>query len=50
MPLLLVGFVAIWLCLVAAGGALHGWAATWWSLELEETVTPTVEESDRSWT
>ena len=31
--LLLVGFVAIWLCLVLAGGALHAWgSATWASL------------------
>jgi hypothetical protein len=29
--LLLVGFVAIWLCLVVAGGALHAWSATTWS-------------------
>lgn len=29
--LLLVGFVAIWLCLVAAGGALHAWSAAMWS-------------------
>jgi hypothetical protein len=29
--LLLVGFVAIWLCLVLAGGALHAWSATTWS-------------------
>jgi hypothetical protein len=29
--LLLVGFVAIWLCLVAGGGALHAWSATTWS-------------------
>lgn len=33
--LLLVGFVAIWLCLVAAGGALHAWSSTWWSLDLD---------------
>lgn len=33
-PLLLVGFVAIWLCLVLAGGALHAFVAAWWSLEL----------------
>jgi hypothetical protein len=25
--LLLVGFVAIWLCLVLAGGAVHAWAS-----------------------
>ena len=29
--LLLVGFVAIWLCLVLAGGALHAWSAITWS-------------------
>jgi hypothetical protein len=33
VALLLVGFVAIWLCLVLAGGALHAWgSATWWTL------------------
>ena len=37
-PVLLVGFVAIWLCLVLAGGALHAFAATWWSLELAATA------------
>ena len=31
---LLVGFVAIWLCLVIAGGLLHAWSATWWTLEV----------------
>ena len=29
--LLLVGFVAIWLCLVLVGGALHAWSAATWS-------------------
>jgi hypothetical protein len=29
--LLLVGFVAIWLCLLLGGGALHAWSATTWS-------------------
>ncbi len=29
--LLLLGFVAIWLCLVLAGGALHAWSAAAWS-------------------
>ncbi len=33
--LLLVGFVAIWLCLVLAGGALHAWSAMTWSRLLE---------------
>lgn len=29
--LLLVGFVAIWLCLILAGGAVHAWSAATWS-------------------
>jgi hypothetical protein len=33
--LLLVGFVAIWLCLVIAGGALQAWTSTWWTLEID---------------
>jgi hypothetical protein len=33
--LLLIGFVAIWLCLIAAGGALHAWSSTWWSLAVD---------------
>jgi len=37
--LLLVGFVAIWLCLVLAGGALHAWSAATWS-RLLATDTP----------
>jgi hypothetical protein len=32
--LLLVGFVAIWLVIVLAFGALHVWVSTWWSLEM----------------
>jgi hypothetical protein len=32
--LLLVGFVAIWLALVLAFGALHAWVSNLWSLEL----------------
>ena len=32
---LLVGFVAIWLCLVAGAGVLHAWSSTWWSLEVD---------------
>jgi len=31
---LLVGFVAIWLCLLAGGGAVYAWASVWWTLEL----------------
>ena len=38
--LLLVGFVAIWLAIILAFGALHAWVSTWWSLEVggEEAV------------
>jgi hypothetical protein len=32
--LLLVGFVAVWLCLVLGGGAMQAWASIWWTLEL----------------
>jgi hypothetical protein len=32
--LLLVGFVAVWLCLVLGGGAMQAWASAWWTLEL----------------
>ncbi|MDQ2853843.1 MAG: hypothetical protein M3R32_03190 [Chloroflexota bacterium] len=32
--LLLVGFVAIWLTLVLALGAIGAWVSAWWSLEL----------------
>jgi hypothetical protein len=31
--LLLVGFVATWLAVTMAFGALHVWVSTWWSLE-----------------
>ncbi|HEX5397348.1 MAG TPA: hypothetical protein VFX74_09725, partial [Candidatus Limnocylindria bacterium] len=34
--LLLVGFVAVWLCLLIGIGALHAWASAWWMLELEQ--------------
>ncbi|HEX2222009.1 MAG TPA: hypothetical protein VHK06_05745, partial [Candidatus Limnocylindria bacterium] len=34
-PLLLVGFVAIWLCCLLAGGVIHAWTAAWWALEAE---------------
>jgi len=36
--LLLVGFVAIWLALVLALGALHAWVSAWWSLELADEM------------
>jgi hypothetical protein len=32
--LLLVGFVAVWLCLVLGGGAMQAWASIWWTLEM----------------
>jgi len=31
VALLLLGFVAIWLCLVLGGGALHAWGSTSWT-------------------
>jgi hypothetical protein len=34
--LLLVGFVAIWLVLLLAAGALHVMISTWWALELAD--------------
>jgi hypothetical protein len=46
---LLVGFVAIWLCLVLGGGALHAWGSVCWTRLLvtaaEEpgTASPTAE-------
>ena len=36
--LLLVGFVAIWLALILAFGALHVWISAWWSLELGDVL------------
>ncbi len=32
--LLLVGFVAIWLCLLVAAGVVFAWASAWWSIAL----------------
>ncbi len=43
--LLLVGFVAIWLCLLIGAGALHAWASAWWALELEPRPGRDVEPS-----
>lgn len=45
--LLLVGFVAVWLAVTFAFGALHVWVSTWWSLELganREAATPAAQE------
>ena len=47
--LLLVGFVAIWLCLILGGGALHAWGSVAWTRILDAvaedrgTASPTVE-------
>jgi hypothetical protein len=46
--LLLVGFVAIWLVIVLAFGALHVWVSAWWSLEMGaegEAVRPGAQEA-----
>ena len=46
--LLLVGFVAVWLALVLAFGALHAWVSGWWSLELGqagELARPEAQEA-----
>jgi hypothetical protein len=37
--LLLVGFVAIWLCLVLGGGAMHAWGSVTWTRILAEPAT-----------
>lgn len=31
---LLLGLVAVWLCLVAGGAVVHAWASVWWTLTL----------------
>ena len=46
--LLLVGFVAVWLTVTMAFGALHVWVSTWWSLELgahREASSPEAQEA-----
>lgn len=42
---LLVGFVAIWLCLVLGGGALHAWGSVSWRRILA-VRSPSVERGD----
>ena len=46
--LLLVGFVAIWLCLVLGGGALHAWGSVSWSrvLRLRSAVAGPVAQME----
>ena len=46
--LLLVGFVAIWLCLVLGGGALHAWSAATWS-RLLAADAPHLEGPESTW-
>jgi hypothetical protein len=45
--LLLVGFVAIWLCTVLGGGALHAWSTATWSrlLDAEPLSGPSAPEA-----
>ena len=47
---LLLGFVFIWLCLVAASGALHVWLSAWWTAELGVALPVSVEEGRSRWT
>jgi hypothetical protein len=47
-PLLLVGFMAIWLCLVLGAGALHAWSSAWWSAELAAGDRPARREEASS--
>jgi hypothetical protein len=44
--LLLVGFVAIWLCLVLGGGALHAWGSVTWSRLLGARIQGPDEPAD----
>ena len=47
---LLVGFVAIWLCLVAGTGIVHAWSSTWFSTEAPQEVTrPPANFPDEPW-
>ena len=39
VALLLVGFVAIWLCLLLGGGALHAWGSVSWTRVLSTRVS-----------
>ena len=47
---LLVGFVAIWLCLVLGGGALHAWStATWAHLDESEAASMDGRGREAAW-
>lgn len=43
--LLLVGFVAIWLCLVLGGGAVHAWGSLTWTRILADPATTASPEA-----
>jgi hypothetical protein len=45
--LLLVGFVAIWLCLVLGGGALHAWGSVSWTGVLGTRIGGEGKSSER---
>lgn len=47
LVLLLVGFVAIWLCLVLAGGALWAWGSLTWTRILGEPEERIVDAAER---
>ena len=47
---LLVAFVAIWLCLILGGGALHAWStATWARLDESETASMDSRPRQAAW-
>ena len=47
VALLLVGFVAIWLCLVLGGGALHAWGSASWTGVLGTRIGGEGKSSER---
>jgi hypothetical protein len=47
--LLLVGFVAIWLCLVLGGGAFHAWSTVTWSDLAQATPAAEPTASEAAW-
>jgi hypothetical protein len=46
---LLVGFVAIWLCLVVAGGIVHAWSSAWLTEGRNAVARPSAANSDQPW-
>ena len=47
LPLLL-GFILIWLCLVAGSGALHVWLSAWWTRFITHDALPVADLEERS--